>query len=93
MKRAKIYLAVTGVITAVFIGIGLWLFRDSWLQALGERLRSWGFAEILCRQIARKDVGTFIRKRAFQGVFSRGDIARKRRGIGGEDKTVFCAFV
>ena len=30
MKRAKIYLAVTGVITAVFIGIGLWLFRDSW---------------------------------------------------------------
>ena len=32
MKRAKIYLAVTGVITAVFIGIGLWLFRDSYLR-------------------------------------------------------------
>ena len=32
MKRAKIYLAVTGVITAVFIGIGLWLFRDSWCR-------------------------------------------------------------
>ena len=32
MKRAKIYLAVTGVITAVFIGTGLWLFRDSYLR-------------------------------------------------------------
>ena len=30
MKREKIYLAVTGIITTVFIGIGLWLFRDSW---------------------------------------------------------------
>ena len=32
MRREKIYLAVTGVITAVFIGIGLWLFRDSYLR-------------------------------------------------------------
>ena len=32
MKRAKIYLAVTGIITAGFIGIGLWLFRDSYLR-------------------------------------------------------------
>ena len=32
MKREKIYLAVTGVITAVFIGTGLWLFRDSYLR-------------------------------------------------------------
>ena len=30
MKRVKIYFAVTGVITTVFIGTGLWLFRDSW---------------------------------------------------------------
>ena len=32
MKRVKIYFAVTGVITAAFIGIGLWLFRDSYLR-------------------------------------------------------------